>query len=191
MRSDNSLFDMESYRVCFLSPEDIPALDALCHRCSDYYIMVTGSPPGPDSGYDLYFDLPPGRTDEGKILIGIFDGNDNMVSIVDIVKDYPDKNISFIGLMMIDPFMRRKGIGEMIINRIAEWLSHSGVKEIQLGVVRQNKKALKFWKKVGFVEIGEKTMEIAAEKFLNVVKMRMIINPVENQKESNSGQSVF
>lgn len=191
MKSDGSLFDMGSYEVCSLSPKDIPALDALCHRCFDYYVMVTGSPPGPDAGYDLYFDLPTGKEEKDKILLGFFNIEGKMLGILDMIRDYPAKNINFIGLMMIDPAERRKGLGEMIIDRLSEWLKPSGTYELQLGVVRQNTRALNFWKKVGFVEIGEKRMEITSQKFLNIIKMKMIINPDIKQKNSADHHSVF
>lgn len=169
------LFYIEPYRVCFLFPDNIPALDDLCHRCSDYYEMVTGSPPGSDAGYELYFDLPPGKEMEDKFLLGILNGEGKMVGLLDMVKDYPEQNINFIGLMLIDPLERRKGLGEKIIDRLLEWLRQSNVHELRLGVVRQNTRALNFWRKVGFVETGEKKMEIAAQRFLNIIDMKLSI----------------
>ena len=176
------LFEIEQYRACFLSPENIPALDSLCYRCSDYYRMATGSPPGPDAGYELYFDLPPGKEMEDKFLLGFFNREGKMVGIVDMIRDYPVKTVNYIGLMLIDPSERRKGLGEKIIDRLLEWLKQSNVNELRLGVVRQNTSALNFWKKVGFVETGEKKMEIAAQRFLNIINMKLsIANGVQQQ----------
>lgn len=93
MKNDISLFNLDPYSVRFLSPKDFPVLNDLCNRCSDYFIMVTGSPPGPDTGPELYFELPPGKEEKDKILLGFFDIEGKMIGILDLLKDYPAENI--------------------------------------------------------------------------------------------------
>ncbi|WP_261178628.1 N-acetyltransferase [Anaerobacillus sp. CMMVII] len=67
------------------------------------------------------------------------------------VKNYPDGSW-FMGLMFIDPFYRNTGLGETIFTNFKDWVQNSNLKEIQLGVLIENKKAFKFWKKLGFQE---------------------------------------
>lgn len=92
---------------------------------------------------------------------------------------------------MIDPCERRKGLGKVIIDRLEAWLKLSGTSELQLGVVRQNIKALNFWREMGFVEIGETIMEVVSQKFLNIIKMKKTFDSDESHEDSADHFSIL
>ena len=51
--------------------------------------------------------LPPGK---GYDDVGFFE-NDSLVGLMDLILDYPEKEISFIGLFMTDTRYQNRGVG--------------------------------------------------------------------------------
>lgn len=43
--------------------------------------------------------LPPGKSYDDKFYVGFFE-NENLIAIMDLILDYPEKEIAFIGLFM-------------------------------------------------------------------------------------------
>ena len=96
-------------------------------------------------------NLPPGIKKENKYFIGFYDEN-KLVGVMDLIDGYPDKDIIYIGLLMLDINIQGKGIGTMIINDLFNYLKELNYKEVQLGFVKTNPQASSFWKKLGFVQ---------------------------------------
>ena len=54
--------------------------------------------------------LPPGKGYDDKFYVGFFE-NDSLVGLMDLILDYPEKEISFIGLFMTDTRYQNRGVG--------------------------------------------------------------------------------
>ena len=74
---------------------------------------------------------------------------------MDLILDYPAKEIAFIGLFMTDIQYQRKGVGSKIIHEAAMQLKLSGYKKIRLGVDKGNPQSYAFWTKNHFQAIGD------------------------------------
>ena len=59
--------------------------------------------------------LPPGKGYDDKFYVGFFE-NDSLVGLMDLILDYPEKEISFIGLFMTDTRYQNRGVGSQIIS---------------------------------------------------------------------------
>ena len=81
--------------------------------------------------------LPPGKSYDDKFYVGFFE-NENLVAIMDLILDYPEKEIAFIGLFMTNIQYQNKGIGSKIISEIVTYLKSLGYKKIRLGVDKGN-----------------------------------------------------
>ncbi|OIJ12852.1 hypothetical protein BKP35_09790 [Anaerobacillus arseniciselenatis] len=57
-----------------------------------------------------------------------------------------------MGLMLMDPHYRSKGLGEGLFSSFKQWIETNDFSEIRLGVLIENHRALKFWRKLGFKE---------------------------------------
>ena len=68
---------------------------------------------------------------------------------------------------MVDINLQGKGIGKTIISELLEFLSESGFKKCQLGVLENSKEPYAFWKNVGFKDMGK---VLDREKY-NIVPM--------------------
>ncbi len=134
-----------------LSPADRGLLTALCESCADYFEMVTGLPPGPDDVEALYAELPEALPPSAKILLGIFaEGSDRLVGVIDALWDYPAPGQCYVGLLLVEPTQRKRGLGATVYHAFEEWAYGEGAASVRLGVVEGNHLALKFWRRLGF-----------------------------------------
>ena len=92
-----------------------------------------------------------------KYSVRKFDENDSLVGLMDLILDYPEKEISFIGLFMTDTRYQNRGVGSGIISDVILCLKSSGYKEIRLGVDKGNPQSYSFWTKNKFTPIREDT----------------------------------
>lgn len=103
--------------------------------------------------------LPPGKDYKDKYYVGFFE-NEALAAIMDLILDYPAKNIAFIGLLMVDLKYQNKGLGSKIVSECAECLKTLGFNKIRLGVDKGNPQSNSFWKKNGFIIIDESEFTI-------------------------------
>ncbi len=113
--------------------------------------------------------LPPNKSIVDKFYIGYFDG-ENLVAVMDLIKDYPEEKTAYIGLFMIDVTFQKAGVGSKIILESIDFLRGLGFGEIELGYVKTNPQAKAFWNKQGFVKVAEKLVDrldiVVTEKLL-------------------------
>ena len=98
--------------------------------------------------------LPPGKDYSDKYYVGFFK-KETLIAIMDLILDYPMKNIAFIGLFMMDFEYQNKSLGSEIISESAKYLKILGFHKIRLGVDKENPQSNAFWKKNGFIAVGE------------------------------------
>lgn len=98
--------------------------------------------------------LPPGKAYEDKFYIGFF-SEDNLVAMMDLIRDFPEKHIAFIGLFMMDQQYQGRGIGSKIIGECVGRLRKFGFHAVRIGVDKENPQSFAFWQKNGFVTTAE------------------------------------
>ena len=74
---------------------------------------------------------------------------------MDLILDYPIKEIAFIGLFMTNIQYQHKGVSSKIISEIAMHLKSLGYKKIRIGVDKGNPQSYSFWSKNNFKAISE------------------------------------
>ena len=90
-------------------------------------------------------DCPPGIDLKNKYLIGFFDSKKSLIGLLDAINGYPKTGIWFIGLLLFIPEQRNRGLGESAIKGLENWIRPLGAKEVRLGIVENNKAAIRFW----------------------------------------------
>jgi RimJ/RimL family protein N-acetyltransferase len=98
--------------------------------------------------------LPPDKEYKDKYYVGYFE-NKTLISVMDLILDYPEKKIAFVGLFMMNLEYQGKGIGSKIIAECCKYLKTLGFEKIRLGVDKGNPQSNAFWKKNGFITISE------------------------------------
>lgn len=175
MFKQNSIeINNKKYIIRNLHLEDKDIIQNLCEECLDYYNIVSGEAPKEDSWKEILEDLPPGKTYEEKYALGVF-RDECLIAVVDLVKDYPEKGEWIIGLLLIHPNERRKGLGEKINNLISEIVKDNGGVKLRIGVVEDNCKALNFWRSIGYQEIKRSNLTIGNKNNILIVMSYFII----------------
>ncbi|MFD9368848.1 GNAT family N-acetyltransferase [Streptomyces sp. NPDC060020] len=93
-----------------MRPEDEPDVARVLAACDDYLLAATGSPALPADVQSLYYSLPDGADFERKHLLVLCDGS-TVVGVVDVVAGHPDRLGCSVGLFLLDPKVRRTGMG--------------------------------------------------------------------------------
>ena len=135
---------------------DANDIDIIYDLCRSNRIFYQYHPPfvTAESIEDDMRALPPGKDYKDKYYIGFFE-NKALVAVMDLILDYPERNIAFIGFFMMDMKYQNKGLGSKIVTECFEYLKSLGFNKIRLGVDKGNPQSNAFWKKNGFIIIGE------------------------------------
>jgi GNAT superfamily N-acetyltransferase len=157
IRSD--LFTVPGYLIKFLDKGDSKQLQYFLERSADYFVLVTGLPINPINTQSILEDVPEGKSIEDKVLVGIYSSQDNLIGVLDAIRDHPARGDWWLGLLLIDPLIRGKGLGNVIYAAFEKWVAGLDAKDVYLGVVETNHRAFLFWQRIGF-EIGNLDQEV-------------------------------
>jgi RimJ/RimL family protein N-acetyltransferase len=138
---------------CFgvrLDEKWIPELQAFYGECRDYFELSTGASPGPDEAEDLIRSVPRGRSVEDKFVIGLFDAPGHLIGVLDVIRDHPQPQNWFLGLLLFGRSSRGQHLGERVYRRLEEWIRVQKGTDIHLIVQEQNPRAIRFWQRMGF-----------------------------------------
>ena len=144
-----TLFETSRARVLRLEEDDGDATQALFERCSDFFALVFGHPPGQAETQSHFTGLPEGRTYDDKFVAGIFVG-DEMAGTLDAIRDHPHPGGWALGLLLLDPAHRGNGLGREVYEGFERWAAGFGAREIRIVVQQQNRRARAFWDGLGF-----------------------------------------
>lgn len=141
------------FSVRKLNAADIEMIYALCSKNEIFYQYHPPFVTEEHIAEDMHA-LPPGKDYNDKFYIGFFE-NDTLVTVMDLILDYPEKGVAFIGFFMMNLNYQNCGVGSGIITECAQYLKRTGFSKIRLGVDKNNPQSNAFWKKNGFLTVGE------------------------------------
>lgn len=131
------------YKINLLSLKNNKIVQKLCEKCSDYYILHGGVLPSKEDINEIFTALPPNKNYEDKFVLGIYNF-DELVGIVDIIKDFPTDGEWMLGLMLIDPARRSNGLGKIVHSALVTWAINLGAKSFRIGVIEDNYNGIRF-----------------------------------------------
>ncbi len=161
------------YDIRLLTEDDEADIQDLCERCSDFSELVEGRTPEKGAGHNILFDLPPGKEMKDKYVLGVYKEN-IMVAVIDIVKDYVLHGEWIIGLLMIDPGERGKGLGRKLHALIKARIMEERGKLLRIGVVEENHRGYNFWREMGYVEANRQKNTYGTKEH-TVIVMNLVI----------------
>jgi len=145
------------YKIKSLTFDKLKSIKILNLKCSDYYILHDGVLPSKKEALEIFSDLPPGKNYEDKFVLGIYKNRNELVGIIDIVKNFPVDGEWMLGLLLIEPEERNNGLGKLIHEALVQWAITLGSKSFRIGVIEDNYKGKKFWGDLGYLKIKEMT----------------------------------
>ena len=135
-----------------LAPNDLDDLQAVFERSRDHYVRMTGRGPPPDAASRMWDALPPGAARSAKLTLGVHAGG--LVGVADVVRGWPRPGTWLIGLLLLDPAARRRGLGSAVVADIDARAARAGADRLRVGVVPCNEPALAFWRGLGFADVA-------------------------------------
>lgn len=162
------------YKIKSLTVENIKLVESLCKKCSDYYILHDGILPSTEEPKEIFTAIPPNKSCDDKFVLGIFNYSNELIGIIDIVKDFPVIGECMLGLMLINPEERGKGLGKIVHKALVQWTINLGLKSLRIGVIEDNHKGIKFWSDLGYKKIKEVTMDFSKKTHIvNVMTLQV------------------
>jgi ribosomal protein S18 acetylase RimI-like enzyme len=152
MKRFEETFSKGTIPGCTIRPlflEDESDILHFLEECSDYKMMECGQPVQPEDARSFLFDIPPEKNLDDKFVFAI-EINARIIALVDVLMNYKGENVWWIGLLLIHPDMRDKGLGRQIVDFLRDNFIHQNVREIRLGVLEENIPGQFFWKRMGF-----------------------------------------
>jgi ribosomal protein S18 acetylase RimI-like enzyme len=138
--------------IARLDHADEPRLQEFLERCSDYYLLHEGRPTPADAARHELSAVPDGRSSADLRLLGMTSANGELVAVAQLLRDYPAKDDWWIGMLLVAPSERSRGIGALLFEHVMQLARAEGGRSVQLVVSLRNPRAKKFWEGLGFIE---------------------------------------
>ncbi len=164
---------LEEYWFTYLTPQELPLVQTLCEQCARELEQtahlqpglslehVLGLPPGSSLAQELALALPAGKGYEDKLLLGIFARPQQLVGVLDAIRDYPVQGEWWLGLLLLEPAQRGRGLGENICRAFEQWAKNAGARYLRLVVSVQNRRGHQFWQRMGFEELERRVRKLS------------------------------
>jgi ribosomal protein S18 acetylase RimI-like enzyme len=169
-----TVFDI-GFQACSvreLSLEDLGAIQGLYQKCLDYMLLVDGRAADPDAVAEEFEFVPPGKSRADKFMFGITDEENNLVGLLDTLPGYPEEGTWWIATLLLVPEIRSQGLGQVVVQGLADYVRAKGGQAIMLGVVDENERAYKFWTRMGFEFVRRTEPQQFGNKTHTVTVMR-------------------
>lgn len=138
------------YSVESLELRDAERLQKLYEKCADYAYLVDGQPPSPTAAREEFFAVPEGKSLCDKFMFGLFAPQHELIGLIESIRGYPNEQTWWVGLVVLAPEYRRKGLLNPLVQSFEHWVAKRGMSYIMGSVVEANIKVLRLWKRMGF-----------------------------------------
>ncbi|WP_226780972.1 GNAT family N-acetyltransferase [Oceaniglobus trochenteri] len=132
-----------------LGAEDAALVAELQSDCADYIALETGQAPGPAHVAGFFDDAPPGLSADQIFAMAICEG-ERPIGLLNWSQGYPETTDAYIGLLMLVPTARGRGIGGEVLSQVIRAARNRHCTRLLLCVFRDNPAALRFWQAHGF-----------------------------------------
>ena len=151
----------EAYRIYLSNPE--------------YFLLVSGHIP---ERREIYRDreVRPPETELRCKSFGLWSLEGENVAVTDHLEGYPEDDVLYLGLLLVDGGRHRQGLGRRICREIEEMARRRGFRRLRLSVMEDNCAGLAFWRAMGYQEIRRTEQRVAGEKLHQILVMEKPLN---------------
>ena len=133
-----------------LAPEDLSDVTRLCFRCSAFFELIEGQPVSDATAEEILGELEPEYSHGVKHVWGA-KKEGGLIAVAGLLEGHPLVREWYIGLLLIDPKHRRRGLGSRLCASLLDWIARLDGVAVRLVVQQQNPGARVFWERQGFV----------------------------------------
>jgi len=143
-------FTLRSGRVVPLGDPDLPRVTELCLACTAFYELIEGEPATEATAAEILGPLEARYAHGTKHVWGVEAPQGNLVALAELLEGHPTAQEWYIGLLLVTPEQRRRGLGSDFCQVILQSLAARRARAVRLVVHRQNAVARTFWEQQGF-----------------------------------------
>ena len=116
----------------------------LMHRASDYVAMETGKANNPGFVHSALTDSPPNCGPDDIFLRGLERPDGTLAGFAGSIRHFPEQGHWYMGLLILDPNVRRQGLGYTAAKHVINEARADGAPCIRIAVLDVNKGARPF-----------------------------------------------
>ncbi len=136
--------------------ENRAALQNLFNATPQYYLAITGTPAAPNEAENEFVELPPGVNRADQFIFGLYLDH-QLIGCAGMLRGFRTDNRVMLGLLLISEKYQGQGNGARAYADLEKIItSWPGIDTVRLGVIETNLAAFPFWRKMGFIETGER-----------------------------------
>jgi GNAT superfamily N-acetyltransferase len=128
---------------------DDAAVRDFYRRAADYVLFETGRP-GDGTVDEFFTGYPPGGDPAASRRLGLFSPEGNLVGIAELGFGFPEPADAYLGLMLLDPAHRGRGLGREFLAHVVALARERGAPRLLLAVLDENARGRVFWEREGF-----------------------------------------
>jgi GNAT superfamily N-acetyltransferase len=162
---------------------EVPEVQRFLEANPEYYLRVSGGPPGPDAAQEELEALPPAEWDfTRKSLVAFRDASGAIIGLAEMVANLFAAGVWHIGLFIIATRLHGTGTAQLWYGALESWLRSQGCQWIRLGVAQGNTPAERFWQKLGYLELRKRPGVQLGEQ---VHTIRVLMKPLAGRSVSD------
>ena len=170
------LFTASELECAELRAEELPLLQRFLEENPEYYLAVNGSRPRPDEArQEFEFTLPAEWRFEKQWLLGMFRKDGSMVGVAGLISNLIADGVWHIGLFIVATSLHGSGTAQALHGGLESWMRARGARWLRLGVVEGNRRAERFWEKMGYVDLRRR---LGVEMGDKVNNLRVMAKPL-------------
>lgn len=150
---------------------DTERLQRFLERCSDYYVSHEGWSTPSDAAEHELSGVPPGSDSADLHVFAMTDAAGDLVGVVQLLRDYPTGGTWWIGLLLVGPSLRGRGIGSRLLQYSFEFVRSRGGRHVRLAVSSNNAAAYEFWRAAGFHDAQQRRDVTARSGHVDTVRI--------------------
>ncbi|MGO4914119.1 GNAT family N-acetyltransferase [Pseudogemmobacter sp. W21_MBD1_M6] len=147
---------------------------SLALRASDYIQLETGALPDAEWVKAEFASTPPALGPKGLLHLGISRPNGHLGGIVFVARGYETAQEWYLGLVMLDPADRGKGLGRNALDAIVQMATDAGATSLKVAALKDNPKGRKFWEREGFSLVRQVPPKPGGDGHMRHVMQRII-----------------
>ncbi len=149
MKDPAFLSKLKKWDIRLLSADSLDKIQEFIQLFNEFFELCEGEK---GSAAEILLSCPSSKNiNVDKFALGIYKQN-TLIGLLDMIRDYPEKNCWTIGYFLIHPDYRNQGIGTLLIRDLQHALQKITLRCV---VQKQNEKALNFWKRNRFIIVNQ------------------------------------
>jgi RimJ/RimL family protein N-acetyltransferase len=133
-----------------LAINDADTLQQLYEKCADYNYLMEGRPPSATAALEEFTAVPEGKIQDDKCMLGIFNSQNELIGLIEGMRNYPEDKVWWVGLIMLAPAHRCKGLLYPLLKEFEQYIANQGMDYVMASIIETNSKVLRLWKRMGF-----------------------------------------